>query len=49
MSRPTVRRLDLGTGSAVWGVQLARRGWRVTGVDIARPAAADREALSAAR
>ncbi|MGH2848108.1 MAG: class I SAM-dependent methyltransferase [Thermoleophilaceae bacterium] len=26
--------LDLGTGSAVWGVQLARRGWRVTGVDI---------------
>jgi cyclopropane fatty-acyl-phospholipid synthase-like methyltransferase len=26
--------LDLGAGSAVWGVQLARRGWRVTGVDI---------------
>jgi cyclopropane fatty-acyl-phospholipid synthase-like methyltransferase len=26
--------LDLGTGSAVWGVQLARRGWQVTGVDI---------------
>lgn len=26
--------LDLGTGSAVWGVQLAQRGWRVTGVDI---------------
>lgn len=25
--------LDLGTGSAVWGVQLARRGWQVTGVD----------------
>ena len=25
--------LDLGTGSAVWGVQLAQRGWRVTGVD----------------
>jgi SAM-dependent methyltransferase len=26
--------LDIGTGSAVWGVQLARRGWQVTGVDI---------------
>ena len=30
--------LDLGTGSAVWGVQLARRGWRVTGVDIVEKA-----------
>lgn len=26
--------LDLGTGSGVWGVELARRGWEVTGVDI---------------
>jgi hypothetical protein len=26
--------LDLGTGSAVWGVRLAQRGWAVTGVDI---------------
>ncbi len=26
--------LDLGTGSAVWGVRLAERGWEVTGVDI---------------
>ena len=26
--------LDLGTGSAVWGVELAKRGWEVTGIDI---------------
>jgi cyclopropane fatty-acyl-phospholipid synthase-like methyltransferase len=26
--------LDVGTGSAVWGVQLAKRGWEVTGIDV---------------
>ncbi|MDP8927738.1 MAG: class I SAM-dependent methyltransferase [Actinomycetota bacterium] len=26
--------LDLGTGSAIWAVELARRGWQVTGIDI---------------
>ena len=26
--------LDLGCGSATWGVRLAARGWSVTGVDI---------------
>lgn len=26
--------LDLGGGSAVWGVHLARRGWQVTSVDL---------------
>ena len=31
---PYGRALDLGTGSAVWGVWLARRGWDVTGIDI---------------
>jgi hypothetical protein len=30
--------LDIGTGSAVWGVELARRGWEVTGVDIVEKA-----------
>ena len=26
--------LDLGTGSGIWGIQLATRGWEVTGIDI---------------
>jgi SAM-dependent methyltransferase len=30
--------LDLGTGSGVWGVRLAQRGWEVTGVDIVEKA-----------
>ena len=35
---PYGRALDLGTGSAVWGVRLARRGWEVTGIDIVEKA-----------
>lgn len=31
---PYGRALDLGSGSAVWGVRLAQRGWDVTGIDI---------------
>jgi cyclopropane fatty-acyl-phospholipid synthase-like methyltransferase len=31
---PYGRALEVGTGSGVWGVQLAKRGWEVTGVDI---------------
>lgn len=30
--------LDLGCGSAVWGVKLAERGWQVTGVDLVESA-----------
>jgi SAM-dependent methyltransferase len=26
--------LDLGCGSAVWGVKLVERGWQVTGIDL---------------
>lgn len=32
-TRPFGRALDLGCGSATWGVRLAARGWSVTGVD----------------
>jgi SAM-dependent methyltransferase len=35
---PYGRALDLGTGSAIWGIELAKRGWRVTGVDLVEKA-----------
>lgn len=30
--------LDVGTGSGIWGIKLAQRGWQVTGVDIVKKA-----------
>jgi SAM-dependent methyltransferase len=35
---PYGRALDLGTGSGIWGIELAGRGWQVTGVDIVEKA-----------
>jgi hypothetical protein len=42
-SAPYGKALDIGTGSAVWGVRLAQRGWEVTGDDT------DEKALDRAR
>jgi ubiquinone/menaquinone biosynthesis C-methylase UbiE len=35
---PHGRALDVGTGSAVWAVHLAERGWDVTGIDLVEKA-----------
>lgn len=49
---PFGRALDIGTGSGIWAVQLAARGWQVTGVDIVAKAlrrARDRAGADAVR
>lgn len=30
--------LDLGTGSGIWGIELAKHGWQVTGIDMVEKA-----------
>lgn len=35
---PYGRALDVGTGSGIWGIELAKRGWAVTGIDIVEKA-----------
>ncbi|MDX1459018.1 MAG: class I SAM-dependent methyltransferase [Marinobacter sp.] len=37
---PYGRALDIGTGSAIWAIELAKRGWDVTGVDLVEKALA---------
>jgi SAM-dependent methyltransferase len=40
LTAPFGRALDVGTGSGVWGIELARRGWQVTGIDMIETALA---------
>ena len=37
-SAPFGAALDVGTGSGIWGIELAKRGWQVTGIDIVEKA-----------
>ncbi|MEJ2765610.1 class I SAM-dependent methyltransferase [Photobacterium sp. MCCC 1A19761] len=46
---PLGRALDIGTGSAIWGIELAKRGWEVSGVDfVAKALNRGRERVQAA-
>jgi SAM-dependent methyltransferase len=46
-SLPFGSALDLGTGSGIWGIELAKRGWQVTGVDFVKKALRRARAWSA--
>src|SRR5256886_7339726 len=35
---PYGKALDIGTGSGIWGIKLAERGWQVTGIDVVEKA-----------
>src|SRR5437899_10859146 len=35
---PYGRALDIGTGSGIWGIKLAERGWQVVAIDIVEKA-----------
>lgn len=37
-SLPYGQALDVGTGSGIWGIELAKRGWQVTGIDFVEKA-----------
>jgi SAM-dependent methyltransferase len=39
-SPPFGAAVDLGTGSGIWGIELAKRGWQVTGIEIIEKALA---------
>jgi SAM-dependent methyltransferase len=46
---PYGRALDVGSGSGVWGVRLAQRGWDVTGIElVAKAVARARKRVAAA-
>ena len=46
---PYGRALDVGSGSGVWGIRLAQRGWDVTGVElVAKAVARARKRVAAA-
>jgi len=40
LAPPFGKALDVGTGSGIWAIQLAKRGWQVTGVDLVEKALA---------
>lgn len=45
---PLGRALDLGSGTGVWSVRLASRGWQVTGVELVPKAVREAEQRAAA-